>query len=641
MIDTSRRVFSRFSLFLACWIALPAVAAVSLSLDSLRHPAFEIDALRVSFDTGRPGEAGIRLGRLLLAGVEYKDLALVCEDFVLDLRRLDCPRGRLQRAEARGGERPVLPFSFSYRFADGRLAFSIVGADAVAWSPLIKHLRGWHPQGTVDVSLVADHKQAAMTLAVHKLKFSTRTGAVAANELDLSLDATARRTAEGWQWTARAVWPEGELYVAPWYRRAGVSAELAGELTARTLRVTSGHLQLDGIGSVTAGLRWDRVAGEISDWAFVTDQFDLATAFREWLQPWLDQSGVPTVRAAGKARFAASWADGGWQTFYAGLENASLTDGTGYVSLVGMNATIPWQRGSESEAEFSVTGGRLGDLPLGDFRIPMRMLDDTVSLERLSVPMLDGRLAIDELRARNGDAGWRGTFAGGIEGVSMPKLARALKLPGMEGGLTARIPRADYANGVLALGGDLEIEVFEGRVVVTGLKVLDPLLPTQRFVADVAARNLDLGMLTRTFSFGSIEGRFDADVRGLELRGWQPVRFDARVSSSPGDYRRSISRGAIQDISALGGAAGAEAVRVSPAGLFTSFQYERIGLGCILRDNVCQADGLEAADGGYVIVKGSGLPRVEVIGYNRRIDWNLLVSRIRAVVAGKSKAVIE
>ena len=62
----------------------------------------------------------------------------------------------------------------------------------------------------------------------------------------------------------------------------------------------------------------------------------------------------------------------------------------------------------------------------------------------------------------------------------------------------------------------------------------------------------------------------------------------------------------------------------------------------MLRDGVCQFEGVEPAKGGgYVVVKGTGIPSVQVIGYNRRIDWNLFVSRVRAVVAGKSKAVIE
>lgn len=641
VIVICRRVFFRLSLLLAWWVALPATAAVTLSLDSIRHPAFEVDALRVAFDTGRRGEADITIGRLAVAGVEYKQLALVCEDFVLDLRHLDCPRGRIQRAAVRGGERPALPFSLAYRFADGNLVFSIAGADAVAWSPLIKRLRGWRPQGSVDVSLTADRHQAALTVAMHKVKFSSKAGDVAGDGIDVSLEAAATSTARGWQWSARLLWPEGELYVAPWYRRAGVKAELAGILTREALRVTSGNLMLDGIGSVTAGLRWDRVKSEVSDWAFVTDQLDLATAFREWLQPWLDQSAVPVVRATGKARFAASWSLGHWQSFYAGLENAGLTDGTDYVHLAGINATVPWQRDSDSEAEFSIAGGRLGELPLGGFRIPMQMRHDRFSVERLSVPMLDGRLYIDDLQAQPGAAGWSGHFSGGIEGVSMPKLSAALKLPRMAGRLTARVPDAEYRPGVLSLGGDMVIDVFDGRITVTGLKVLDPLRPTQRFVADVAGRDLDLGMLTQTFSFGSILGRFDVDVHGLELQGWRPVRFDAKVASSPGDYPRSISRGALQDISSLGGVAGGQAVRASPAGLFNSFQYQRIGLGCALRDSVCHFSGLENTDQGYMIVKGSGLPRVEVIGYNRDIDWSLLVSRIRAVIAGKSKAVFE
>ena len=89
------------------------------------------------------------------------------------------------------------------------------------------------------------------------------------------------------------------------------------------------------------------------------------------------------------------------------------------------------------------------------------------------------------------------------------------------------------------------------------------------------------------------------------------------------------------------GRSGAAAVSLSPARFFNTFDYERIGFECSLRGQVCAFTGLAPAGEGQLIVAGSGLPRVEVIGYNRRIDWNLLVSRIRAVIAGQSKAVIE
>lgn len=614
---------------------------MSLTLDGLRHPSFEADGVHVSLATGRSGEADIRIERLKLAGIEYRQLALHCAGFVLDLRRIDCPRGEIRRSDERGRDRPALPFSFAYRFADGRLDMAIQGSDVLAWSPLIKRLRGWQPAGTVDLTLVADRRVARMNLAVRKLKFGNKTGDIAGEGIDLALDATARRLGSGWQWSARMDWPEGELYIAPWYRRAGLKATAEGTLSAAAMTVEMARLDVAGIGGATAAMNWDRRQGELADWGFVTEPLDLATAFREWVQPWLDQSAVPRVRASGQIRFAGAWSKGEWRSFYAGLEDAGLVDGTDYLEFNGLNAHIPWEKGVASEAEFSVASGRLGDLPLGGFRIPVTLRDNEARLERLSTPLLDGQLNIDELIATRHDDGWRGEVSASIERVSMPKLSSVLKLPSMAGSLTARIPRARYAGNVLALDGDLVIEVFDGRVVATRLTVLDPLTPMRRFTADVAARGLDLGLLTRTFSFGSILGRFDADITGLELIGWRPVRFEARVASSPGDYRRTISRGALQDISALGGAAGAAAVRASPAGFFNTFDYERIGFGCSLRQGVCQFDGLEPAGDGYLVVKGSGIPSVQVIGYNRRVDWNLLVSRIRAVIAGKSRAVIE
>lgn len=620
---------------------LPLWAAVSLSLGEIRHPAFSAEGVNLVFDTGRKGSAEIRLARLTVAGSEYRDLSIRCAEFSLNGSRLDCPRGEVRRASARGGERAPLPFSFSYGFRDRSLHLAIAGVEAAAWSPLIKRLRTWNPQGQVDLDLSADSRRARLVLAIHGLGFSNRAGDTAGEGIAARLEATAERDPAGWQWTADLDWAKGELYLAPWYRKAGIHATARGTLTDTALSVEVARLDLAGIGGVTAGLRWDRQASQVSDWGFVTERLDLATAVAEWVQPWLDQAAGPKLMASGYLRFAAAAREGQIQSFYAGLEEASLADGGGHLAFQGVEARVPWQRGETSEAELSVASGRMGDFPLGGFRIPVTLKDNRASLDKLSMPMLDGRLEIAELSAERSDSGWCGRLSGGIDGLSMPKVTAALKLPVMAGNLTASVPDATFEHGNLNLGGDLEIRVFDGRIVVSRLQVLDFLRPSQRFVADVSARNLDLGMLTRTFDFGSILGRFDADLTGLELQGWRPVRFDARIASSPGDYRRAISRGALQDISALGGSAGAAAVRASPAGFFNSFDYRRIGFGCSLRDEVCHLQGLEPVGEGYLLIEGAGMPKVQVIGYNRRVDWNLLLSRLRAVIAGKSKAVIE
>src|SRR3546814_9085961 len=91
----------------------------------------------------------------------------------------------------------------------------------------------------------------------------------------------------------------------------------------------------------------------------------------------------------------------------------------------------------------------------------------------------------------------------------------------------------------------------------------DPLGIGPRMSADMQMRNLDLGALTRTFSFGNIEGKLDGDVNNLQLVNWQPTHFDDEVRDRPGRYPSKISQRAVENISALGGAGAAAAIKRS------------------------------------------------------------------------------
>ena len=44
-------------------------------------------------------------------------------------------------------------------------------------------------------------------------------------------------------------------------------------------------------------------------------------------------------------------------------------------------------------------------------------------------------------------------------------------------------------------------------------------------------------------------------------------------------------------------------------------------------------DGEVRANDGFVIVRGGGVPALDVIGYNRRVDWDELVNRLQRVIA--------
>lgn len=630
--------------------ALPGQAAqVTLALESIRHSAFEVDDVSVVLDTDRRREAEIRLGRLRVAGTEYRDLRLHCADFSFDGRRLACPRGNLRREDERGRDRPALPFSLSYSAQDDHFEFALQDADLVTLSPLVKRLRGWQPTGKVDFRVVVDGARAQLRLALHDVGFASKEGDIVGKNIALTLNADAQRAGAGWTWQARLDWSQGELWRAPWRRAAGVRVVANGRYNAKEIDIGNARVEVDGIGALNAALNWDREREAPTAWGFVTEPLDLATAMREGVQPWLAGFGLPPITTRGKALFSAEWSAGRLQRFYAGLDDATLADTTGAIELKEVNANIPWEAANATDADFSVAGGRLGDLPLGQFRLPLRLSGSEARVSNLVAPVLDGQLEVEDLRVTRGEAGWQGEFSGGIAGISMPKLSKALGLPTMAGNITARVPRVSYADGTLALEGALAIEVFDGGIIVHQLRLIDAFTAQRRFVADVTARNLDLGMLTRTFSFGSIEGRFDADLHDLEMLGWKPLRFDVRIASSAGDYPRQLSFGALQDITALGeeGAEGASAdaasaaIKRMPRREGRGFGYARIGIGGWLRDGVFTLDGISREGEGTVLMEGSGLPAVRIIGYNRRVDWEALVARFRDVIAGKPGVLIE
>jgi hypothetical protein len=75
--------------------------------------------------------------------------------------------------------------------------------------------------------------------------------------------------------------------------------------------------------------------------------------------------------------------------------------------------------------------------------------------------------------------------------------------------------------------------------------------------------------------------------------------------------------------------------------VFDNFSYDKLGLGCNLNHGICELTGVATADYGYYIVKGGGLPRIDVMGYNSRIDWLVLQERLQRITQSSSNAVFE
>jgi hypothetical protein len=258
-------------------------------------------------------------------------------------------------------------------------------------------------------------------------------------------------------------------------------------------------------------------------------------------------------------------------------------------------------------------------------------------LKPARLPFFDGALLINRLAAEDiGSASLSGVFDANIEPISVAPIAKAMGWPEFAGKLSGRIPGLTYKENMLSLQGNVEADVFDGRVIASNLRVRDPLGQWPRLYGNVVASNLDLDLITRTFEFGSITGRLDVTLANLETFNWTPVSFDLKLATPPGDKsRHRISQRAVQNLSDIGGGGGGVAAALQSGALkfFDDFGYDRLGLSCRLRNDVCQMAGAGSAGSGFYIVKGAGLPRIDIIGNNQRVDWPLLMQQVREAVA--------
>jgi len=246
---------------------------------------------------------------------------------------------------------------------------------------------------------------------------------------------------------------------------------------------------------------------------------------------------------------------------------------------------------------------------------------------------LGGAIAINQL-------GWQAKkqqepevyFAGSLTNVSLEQWSKALNWTPLSGTISGNIPRVEYRNNTLSLGGEINIKVFDGDIRITQLASSGLFTNFPRVSGEMEINNLDLDQLTGKFKFGGITGKLSGFVRQLYMENWQPVTFYAWLGTpDDDDSRHRISQKAVKNIASIGGGGASDLLSKSFLSFFETFGYDKIGLGCYLHDGVCQLMGVEATPQGYAIVTGGGLPRIDVIGYNPRLDWNVLMERLHRI----------
>jgi hypothetical protein len=575
---------------------------------------------------GPVGAHGLRSGRLQLAFSDHGPLLA------------------LSRAKARLGLQSL---------ADGRVGWQIDAATVpLDWlQPLLQ--RVW-PQarltaGTLQADLQfetdGDAQRLHGPIAWRGLGLDTEDGRIAGAGLTSSgridLQWSAQRTRIDATLDARG----GELLVGPLY--AELPATPVG-LALRGERAENGRWRFERLHWSDPGVLTLAASAQLQPdgspaleaLQLEADMPDLALAHARYLDALLGSFGGNGLQPRGALSVDLTRDVSGWR-LDAGLRRLSLQDARGRFALDGADGRLRWNSGdAATTSQLRWQGAALHGIALGAADLALDSRDGWLRLQQPTrIAALGGALALQQI-------GWRPPLDG-----RSPELELALQLvdldlaalsqrfgwPAFSGRLGGDVPAARYQEGVLQFDGGLGVDVFDGRIDVAALRMQRPFGVAPRLEADIRLTGLDLQPLTAVFGFGEITGRLDGRIAGLQLVDWQPTAFDAELrTSTQAQDKRRISRRAVADLTSIGGGGLAGGIQASALKLFDSFAYRQIGLRCRLANDICEMGGVDSLPSGYTIVEGAGLPRISVIGHQRRVDWPVLVARLKAVSAGQA-----
>ncbi len=609
-----------------------------------------------------------------------------CDNPTIREPTFGCPAGRLS---ARGGPTGVIEARLRGAFVSdtGTARLTISGlplADGRVSLDATNSASGWHVSGRIGKATLAAVRQfvapwfkvpAEITLdGVIESEFAARgTGtALRAASLTAELGAVnfsnAEGTTAGENLTAKfvALLGHGALEDAVQIRLTSAAGQaLAGPVL---LDLTNNPLEIDASGTLrdkrlTIGkltiLQRDllRAAGTgaidfsgntpLVNATLMIEELKFPAAYSSFAQIALASSDFGDLITSGSVTGSAVIVDNAPRAATLHLSDVDLVDRRGKLRVNDIGGTVHWVAAPDaavSESTVQWSGGGAYGLSGGAAQLSFKARAAGIELTRPArLPVFDGGISIGKLALRNlGSPNLEIDFEANVEPISMPLLCKAFGWPEFAGKVAGRIPNLTYRKKLLAVGGDIEARVFGGTVVGSNLRLQDPFGPWPRMFADVRARDLDLALLTSTFAVGTITGRLEADVLGLELFAWSPVAFNARLATPNGDRSsKRISAKAVGNLSNIGGGGGnvMKALQSGALKFFDDYSYQRLGLTCRLRDNVCVMSGVEPAGVGYYIVQGSGIPRIDIIGNSGRVDWRQLVTQISSAINARSEDV--
>ncbi|NQY26599.1 MAG: hypothetical protein HRT92_05415 [Piscirickettsiaceae bacterium] len=479
------------------------------------------------------------------------------------------------------------------------------------------------------------------------INISDSGGLYVSEDLANSLNLEAKKVKQDWQWQVELDINNGQGYADPVFidfTETALLFKAKGQWLNQQahLNVNTMSLNHDNVMQLHGDFSADKnglIAANIK-----VDKSKLSQLYSIWLQPFVLGTAMDNLELAGdiSAQFQQQ---GDQYQLKIGLDEVFSHEQSGLFSIDGLSGEVAWTNAEQAvNTALHWQSASVYALTLGESSIQAEVASSSLSLlEPWILPILDGELILNNFTFNhqpNAASTWN--FEGELMPISMESLSSTLGWPLLHGQLSGVIPKVHYAEHKIKVDGALKVNLFEGSTIIRDLELETPFGALPQLKANISLKGLNLETLTRTFDFGKITGRLDGKINNLRLANWQPVQFDAVFATPEGDKsRRRISQKAVDNLSQVGGGPTGILQR-SVLRFFEDFSYQALGLSCRLRNEVCEMAGVAEADHGYYIVKGGGLPpRINVVGYTRRVDWPDLIERLKSVSQNSEPIVIE
>lgn len=639
----------------------------NFTLENIRSPFFDIRSANIQLTGTSPSMLEVNLRGLVLGNRKWNNLRLQCDRIHITRQLVNCSRGWLQL------DRRLLSLAFQLSLQDKQLELEIrplplrklvekwrlvVDWRTKEWRSSLKIVNGdgrflfdlFSQKGeqiqVKQIRLNGDIQASGsgssistllVKMHVSQLSFNDASSLHAGEQVGLHLNLNAYKKRDTWLWRSKLVWSDGEIFWQPFYFRGeGHQLIARGAMHDQYIHVAQAKLSVTGIGETDFSTLIDIRNRTLQQARLSAKDLVVSTLFADIIRPLATETALAETEATGRVDITWRYQGAEDQSLIIGLQDVSLIDMHERFAVEKLNMHLPWNSNEKQNGVIQFGCAQILGIPLGATTVSVETKGMTINVPHVEVPVLDGELQIRDLQASLQSSGWQWQFNGQLLPVSMERLTESLQIQPMFGYLSGTIPKVSYINSTVTMEGELVSGIFDGVVVARNLVLTRPFSMAPHLAVDVAMHHIDLDMLTRAYSFGNMQGRVDVMVNNLELSNWEPVKFDAKLVNSTGDYKRRISQAAVKNLIALGGSSAISMIQSGFLGMFEQFRYSELGWGCKLRGHICYMSGIESSpsrnDKGYILVKGSGIPAITITGYNAKVDWYELLRRLEQAV---------